>query len=148
MLLLWRFIPCKTSIYSLYWTLYIVKKTVAVIVTSGHHYTIQVKKNEPSLLADIEQTVFLTAPLTVDEQDNKGHGRVEKRRVSVYIASNHPKLAAWKHLKTYIVVERWRTDKGEQRQEKAYYISDLQLTTAEYYDGTRGHWGIKITYTM
>ena len=46
-------------------------------------------------------------------------------------------------LKTYLVVERWRTEKGIESYEKALYISNLQLTAKEYYEGTRGHWGIE-----
>lgn len=63
--------------------------------------------------------------------------------MSVYQASDNPKLAVWAGLKTYVVVERWRTQKGVQSQEKSLYISDLYLSAQEYYVGTRGHWGIE-----
>lgn len=119
------------------------KKTVAEIVQSGNHYTIQVKENQPNLYTDIEQTA-LTAPcLSTFEQENKGHGRLEKRRVKVYKASDNPPLAVWEGLQTYVVVERWRTEHGVQSQEKSLYISDLRLSAEEYYEGTRGHWGIE-----
>ncbi len=81
--------------------------------------------------------------MTVYEHENKGHGRLEKRCVKVYQSSDNPKLAVWEALKTYIVVERWRTEKGVQSQDKSLYISDLQLSAEEYYEGTRGHWGIE-----
>jgi predicted transposase YbfD/YdcC len=116
---------------------------VNAIVESGNHYTIQVKENQPTLYNDIVQTATSTACLSVYEQTNKGHGRVEKRRVSVFNASGNPKLSVWRDLKTYVVVERCRTDKGMMSEEKSLYISDLQLTAEAYYQGTRGHWGIE-----
>lgn len=110
---------------------------------SGNHYTIQVKGNQPHLYKDIEEIAQNTVALSVYEHENKGHGRVEKRCVSVYQASDNPKLAVWAGLKTYVVVERWRTEKGLQGHEKSLYISDLRLSAEEYYKGTRGHWGIE-----
>jgi predicted transposase YbfD/YdcC len=119
------------------------KKTVATIVQSGNHYTIQVKENQPNLYKDIEQTAATAPYLSTFEQENKGHGWLEKRCVRVYQASNHPHLEGWADLKTYVVVERWRTENGEQSQEKSLYISDLLLSAQAYYEGTRGHWGIE-----
>jgi predicted transposase YbfD/YdcC len=95
------------------------------------------------LYKDIEATVATTACLDSHMADDKGHGRLEKRRVSVYNASENPKLKVWKGLKTYIMVERWRTEKGIERHEKSLYISDLALSAQAYYEGTRGHWGIE-----
>lgn len=123
--------------------LHIQRKTVDAIVESGNHYTIQVKENQPSLYNDIEATAASSTALSVFEEENKGHGRLEKRRLSVYEASDNPKLEVWRGLKSYIVVERWRTEKGVQTQEKSLYISDLQLSAKQYYEGTRGHWGIE-----
>jgi predicted transposase YbfD/YdcC len=95
------------------------------------------------LYNDIVETAATTPYLSVYEADDKGHGRIEKRRVSTFNASDNPKLAVWCGLKTYIVVERWRTEKGKTSEEKSLYISDLQLSAEAYYQGTRGHWGIE-----
>jgi predicted transposase YbfD/YdcC len=95
------------------------------------------------LYKDIEQTAATADCLDSHKSDDKGHGRVEKRRVTVYNASENPKLKVWMGLKTYIVVERWRTEKGVEKHEKSLYISDLQLSAQAYYEGTRGHWGIE-----
>jgi predicted transposase YbfD/YdcC len=95
------------------------------------------------LYRDIEATAAIAPYLSVYKQENKDHGRIEKRCVKVYDASGNPKLSVWKGLKTYVVVERWRTEKGVESHEKSLYISDLQLTAAAYYEGTRGHWGIE-----
>lgn len=92
---------------------------------------------------DIEHTAASTAHLDSYEQDDKGHGRIEKRNVKTFDTSDNPKLAVWAGLKTYIVVERWRTEKGVESHEKSLYISSLQLSAKEYYEGTRGHWGIE-----
>lgn len=89
------------------------------------------------------ETIKTTACLSEHEETNKGHGRVEKRRVCTFAASGNPKLADWKNMITYIVVYRWRTQKGKTSEELSLYISDLRLLAKAYQQGTRGHWGIE-----
>jgi hypothetical protein len=48
------------------------------IVTQQADYVLAVKENQPSLLADI-----MLAAVSIDEQIDCGHGRVERRRCSV-----------------------------------------------------------------
>jgi predicted transposase YbfD/YdcC len=119
------------------------KKTVKAIVESGNHYTIQVKGNQRTLLLAIKNQTNEAACRSVFEHAERGHGRQEWRRVRVYPALITPKLADWVGLQTYIVVERWRTNKHGTSQQTAFYISDLQCTAEQYYHGIRGHWGIE-----
>ncbi len=57
------------------------QKTWELIVSSGNDYIGALKGNQSGLLADVEAHF---TPETSEEQINKGHGRIEKRSVSIY----------------------------------------------------------------
>ena len=56
------------------------KKTAEVIIESGNHYLGALKGNQSGLLAAVEAN--FQAQQTV-QQIHKGHGRIEKRTVSL-----------------------------------------------------------------
>ena len=67
------------------------KQTISAIVDSGNHYLAAVKGNQPTLY---RTALSRSAPLPIQEefipeqsnyQINKGHGRIEKRRVTLLL---------------------------------------------------------------
>ncbi len=114
------------------------KKTINAIVDSGNHYLAAVKDNQPTLNQAI-QAEFV--PIETDYQANKGHGRLEKRRVSICQAQgNYPD---WPQLNTIIRVEYERQTKDELEQGIRYYISDLTDSARDFGQRIRGYWGVE-----
>ena len=114
------------------------KKTIETIIASGNHYLAAVKGNQPKLYQSIK-TQFI-------EHDSfndvcKGHGRIEKRRVST--AYLNLKLPKWLSIKTVIRVESERQLRYKTEFSTRYYISDLTESAFKFYKRIRGYWGVK-----
>jgi predicted transposase YbfD/YdcC len=113
-----------------------------LIVDSGNDYIAALKGNQPNLFEAV-QTNF-TAESTY-QQINKGHGRIEKRSVS--ICSDLNCIPSWPGLKTLIRVESERQiirqKYIEVQKETRYYISSLKATAREFGDRIRGYWGVE-----
>ena len=75
------------------------------------------------------------------EKVNKGHGRIEKRRVS--ISPVKLKLTEWLGVKTIVKVESQRQLKHKTEFSTRYYISDLEETAFQFYQRVRGYWGVE-----
>ena len=80
------------------------KKTAQLIVDSGNEYLGALKGNQKGLLAEVK-THF--QPESTIETLGKGHGRIEKRTVSICRDLSH--IRAWPGLKTLIRVESQRS---------------------------------------
>jgi predicted transposase YbfD/YdcC len=83
-----------------------------------------------------------------DEQDDKGHGRLEKRICRILPASELPKWAgaeAWPDLRCIVEIQAERIDKasGKIEEEIRYYISSLDVDAETYNKRIRSHWGIE-----
>ena len=117
-------------------------------------YLLQVKENQPTLLAKL-QTVFAEAKLehfagTVSDQAQSvdgDHGRIETRKTWVIW---DPKLLGaiakdWPGLKSLVMVERTREVNGKVSTEVHYYISslDARRSAAQFLAYTRGHWSVE-----
>lgn len=100
------------------------KKTLQTIVDLGNHYLAAVKGNQPKLYQAVQQQFF---PQQIFEQSNKGHGRKEKRTVSIYQPSRES-FPDWSALATIIRVESQRKTKQKIETETRYYISDIRET--------------------
>ena len=72
---------------------------------------------------------------------NKGHGRIEKRTVS--ICPFHCTQAGWNSITTAIRVESQRITRYKHETETRYYISDLQETAEDFARRIRGYWGVE-----
>ncbi len=108
------------------------------IVESGNHYLAAVKRNQPKLYQ------FVQEQLTPDdsfEQIGKGHGRIEKRKVSITYIDQE--LSEWLGVKTVIKVESERQLKDHTEFGTRYYISDVQESAFEFYQRIRGYWGVE-----
>ena len=124
----------------------------AALVENEADYLLSVKQNQPNLLAEIE-SAFAHAPagsLNVAEEVDKGHGRIETRRVSVshevgWMASHRrfPGEYRFPQLAALIRVEAIRESKGHISSEQRYYIASAPLTAARAAHAIRGHWQIE-----
>ncbi len=85
------------------------KKTVEAILDSGNHYLIQVKRNQPSLFAQMSE-LLLDKPMDIFEESERGHGRHSHWTVSVHDASESPKAAEWPGLSRLIHVHKQKLD--------------------------------------
>lgn len=72
---------------------------------------------------------------------NKGHGRIEKRTVS--ICPFNCTLPGWSSITTAIRVESERIMRNKLEAETRYYISDLQETAEDFARRIRGYWGVE-----
>jgi predicted transposase YbfD/YdcC len=111
---------------------------VKTIVESGNHYLAAVKGNQPRLFQAIQQHF---TPEDTFEQINSGHGRIEKRRVSISQACLS--LPEWLEMTTIIRVESQRQTKHKREFSTRYYISDLKETAFQFYQRIRGYWGVE-----
>ena len=113
-----------------------------MIIETGNDYIAALKGNQPGLFQDVK-TNFI--PESTVSQINKGHGRIEKRSVSVCQTING--IRFWPGLKTLIRVQSERQtirhNHVEVKSETRYYISSLSITAQEFGDRIRGYWGVE-----
>jgi predicted transposase YbfD/YdcC len=130
------------------------KSIAQAILDAKADYLLQVKENQPTLLAKL-QTVFAEAMLenfagmvsdTARSVDGD-HGRIETRKAWVIW---DPKLLGviakeWPGLRSLVMVERTREINGHVSTEVHYYISslDARRSAAQLLQYTRGHWSIE-----
>lgn len=106
---------------------------------TGNHYLAAVKGNQPKLEGAVRKEFI---PFETFEQVNKGHGRLEKRRVSIYYP-NQGSFPDWPALATIIRVESQRKLRDKTDSETRYYISDLRESASSFASRIRGYWGIE-----
>lgn len=121
----------------------------------GADYLLAVKANQPTLRAEIEACFTDAAKTTVQTHtdNDKGHGRIEQRMVSVIREVDwlngqrrFPGELRLPDAACVIRVEAsvWRSRDGERlRGETRYYISSAALTAERAAQAVRGHWGIE-----
>ncbi len=115
------------------------KKTIETIVATGNHYIAAVKANQPTLYDGISQMFTSTETVT---QVNKGHGRQEKRTVSI-MALSSDQFPQWQKAATVIKVERERKLRSKVERETCYYLSDLSESAAQFAHRIRIYWGVE-----
>jgi predicted transposase YbfD/YdcC len=119
---------------------------------AGADYLLAVKANQPTLLKDMA-AVFSEAPTasvqSVTDTD-KGHGRIEERRVSVvrevdWLKSERrfPGELRLPDVAALVKVERRTQLKSQCRFEVRYYISSASLAPSAAADAVRRHWAIE-----
>lgn len=134
------------------------REIVKTILGQDAHYILAVKENQPSLFLSVKLLMnegirdrFKGKVHGYWEETEKGHGRVETRRVWVCTdvkQLGHDLLSAWPGLASVIGVESRRRGvrepKGKASYERRYYISDHAHTDAEFFaQGIRSHWGVE-----
>lgn len=118
------------------------KKTAEVIIDSGNDYLGALKGNQSGLLKAVE-THF--EPQQIDQKINKGHGRIEKRTVS--ITHQLKGIPNFPGLKTLIRVESlrqvYRANTIEVSTETRYYVASFIDTAQAFGERIRGYWGVE-----
>lgn len=127
-------------------------RTAETILEARADYCLAVKANQPGLLREVE-TFLLDAPadrLSVFEAVDKGHGRVEERRVVVSTEVDwlegdrrfpgeyrFPRLAAIARVETTIF------EKGRESRQIRHYVSSRPVDAAAFAEAIRAHWQIE-----
>lgn len=127
------------------------QKTIAQqIVTQQADYILAVKKNQPSLLADIKDSFKMLAADSIDEQIDYGHGRIESRRCSVVAdLSLLDHATEWPGMRSLVRIQAERCHKatGKTERDTRYYISSLKPDAAKLNLAIRQHWASKTNST-
>jgi predicted transposase YbfD/YdcC len=117
------------------------------ILQGGGQFVLGLKGNQGTLHDDV-RTWFESPPhgsqCEIVEQADKGHGRVEHRRVSLssdiqWLRDRHPK---WSGIQGIIQIQSTRIVDGEESKEARYYLSSLTHADAAA-KAIREHWGIE-----
>ena len=121
------------------------------VVAAGGDYVLAVKDNQPTLLADIRDTIAEVLDhgqdgveyQTVDTRD-KQHGREEAR--SYLIVTDLAKIRHrddWVGLKVIGMYTSTRLVAGKRSDEAQYFIGSRAADAAVYAKALRNHWGIE-----
>lgn len=125
-------------------------KIAQQITQANANYVLGLKGNQGHLHEDV--VTWFSTPLkhsdsqAVYEEVDKGHGRIETRKISVsrdlsWLHQRHPK---WKSIGCLIQVESERLIGETRSQEKRYYIGSSRTDSAEcLLKAIRSHWGIE-----
>lgn len=122
------------------------------IVDSGGDYVLPAKGNQETLFTAIEEHFAqadkesLNGPgYDFHETEDKGHGRLERRRCWVTNTFTDPEFTqAWANLGTIAVIESERHVNGETTVECRYFFSSLaEVNASQFLNVVRQHWGIE-----
>jgi predicted transposase YbfD/YdcC len=126
--------------------------TVAgAITTQGADYLLAVKANQPTLRAEVEAAFAETADrLETHVDHDKGHGRIEQRRMSVlretdWLAGDRrfPGDLRLPGAACLLRAETRGETKGATRTETRYFIASRVLTAPDAATAVREHWAIE-----
>lgn len=124
----------------------------AAVVDAGADYLIALKANQPGLMDEIER--FFDDPQSPppdrDADTDKGHGRVEERRVAVSTKVDWlkgerrfpgeyrlPKIAA------IVMVETETFEKGSATKSCRFYVTSRHMAAKQAAAAIRAHWAIE-----
>jgi predicted transposase YbfD/YdcC len=122
----------------------------AAITAQGADWLLAVKANQPSLRAEVE-AAFAEAPALDTHTDlDKGHGRLEERRMAVLRetdwlegARRFPGELRLPGAACLLRAETRVEAAGATRSETRYFVSSRPLAAAEAAEAVRGHWAIE-----
>ena len=127
------------------------KEIAQAVRDAGADYLLQVKENQPTLLADIDAS--FEAAFAADFEgvahdlwvsESHGHGRTEERVCLVlYDPEGLSTRAEWADLRAVVRVCRTRQEGDRETFEVAHYISSRRGSAQELGSAARGHWGIE-----
>jgi predicted transposase YbfD/YdcC len=127
------------------------KKTFQAAAAVGSRVLVQVKDNQPSLLAALDTLPATMAPEATFAASEKSRNRQEYRHLEVFHADRALDLPEWDdYALTAIRVYRrtWikdtKTGGWDRREDIAWYITNETARPAEFYAAAiRGHWAIE-----
>lgn len=118
------------------------KQTAQIIIESGNDYIGALKGNQSGLLEAVQENF---EPIQTHESNDVGHGRVEKRTVS--ISNQLDNIPEFPGLKTLIRIisyrEVHRANIIETSVETRFYVSSLMASAQEFDKRIRGYWGVE-----
>jgi len=127
------------------------KDIAKTICDAGGDYLFGLKKNHPTLHQEVLSAfdegrcqALKALPESYFSESDKGHGRVEERRV--WVESNVDWLARsdkWPRLSSLILVESTRTIGEKTSCERRAYISSHKGSAARFAALIRGHWHVE-----
>lgn len=124
------------------------KKTLEMIVDGGGDYLVTVKGNQGKL-HDSLKAFFdgpgaeLGAPMVESYQVEKGHGRVEERRVLISSEVEWIDDLKWAGLRTIAMCESTRTLKDKTTTTRRYFISSSTPDVKRIATAIRDHWHVE-----
>ena len=127
------------------------KKTLEVVLSTGNHLLVQVKGNQPSLLARALQITALPPVHTSHSHETGGHNRLERRTLSIWALPSAFGSEPWHgSFRTLIEVQRnterfnTRTGHWHPTAEASLYLCDLPPEAAAGLPcAIRRHWHIE-----
>lgn len=127
------------------------KKIAQKIVDSQADYIFCIKDNHKHLKQEIHayfNKIQRDSPdiVTLYEEIDTGHGRIETRRCQTLPADNWmTQLQGWASVRTVVLLERTRIDKktGQTQTEQQVYISSLANDAKQIASSIRQHWGVE-----
>lgn len=126
-----------------------VKKTLQTAKAQGTDVLVQVKGNQPELLACCQSLAEQRPPIAEHGEVDKGHGRIEERTAQIFAPPKDWLPEDWAALVVAVIlVQRVRTERipGKQTKtstESAFYICTTMLPAADFAAAIRGHWRIE-----
>lgn len=118
----------------------------AKIVEKKADYILAVKGNQGCLEEEARKVAQETPPASETTETERRHGRVERRKCTVYYDLGLIRSAnRWAGLKSVIKIESTRQEEstGKQESETRLYISSLKKEAKEMAGHIRAHWGIE-----
>jgi predicted transposase YbfD/YdcC len=123
--------------------------TTAQLHQAQGTYLVQVKANQPTLLAAGRALAETAVPLGTCQSVDKAHGRLEMRRATFFSCASLPLAPRWQPsgLCQLVRVERTTEQRAtaKQSQAVAYYVTNQDVATPAAHDdlfaALRGHWG-------
>jgi predicted transposase YbfD/YdcC len=126
------------------------KEIADLIRERGGDYVLAVKQNQPTLYGQVEEVINTgleqdTAALDEHQTVEKGHGRHDTRTYVTFPATEAVDPdGVWRDLSAVGMAITESTDsRGRCRSEVRYYILSVLLSSKEFAEAVRGHWGIE-----
>lgn len=124
------------------------KKNAALIIDAKADYLLALKKNNKLFFLEVESFFenFTGTSLIVDffEQENKAHGRIEKRTCQVISdLTAFPDVNEWEGIQSLICITSQRTIHQKTSIEKRYYVSSLPPNAEALANAIRKHWTVE-----
>lgn len=128
------------------------KEIAGKIVAQGGDYVLAVKDNQLTLHRDIKEMFqwaqrrgYKGLEHAHSEETDKGHGRIETRRVDVlWELSQIKEASAWPGLRCIVRIRARRTIGETTTEQERHYISSMHTRKAtELGRAVRAHWGIE-----
>jgi hypothetical protein len=124
-----------------------VKKTLQTAKAQGADVLVQVKGNQPELLACCQSLAEQRPPIAEHGEIDKGHGRIEERTAQIFAPPKDWLPEDWAPLVLRLFLcgpepSGYPANKPRQAR-KRFYICTTMMPAADFAAAIRGHWRIE-----